>query len=217
MSRQPVLLDLGCKAGGAAAGYKRAGFYVVGVDIEPQPRYAGDEFHQADALTFPLEGYEACHGSMPCQKWATASRHDGHEYPDLITPLRPRLEATGRPWVMENVAGAPLRPDVRLCGCYFGLEVPGVGQLIRERWFETSWHAAVSLPGHDHHAPAISVAGHGTPAWQRRLTGHVSVAHWRRAMGMDWTTREELAEAIPPAYGHFMGLLLMAQLLVTRQ
>jgi DNA (cytosine-5)-methyltransferase 1 len=184
---------------------------VVGVDTEPQPRYAGDEFHQGDALTYPLDGADTYHGSMPCQKWATASRHNGHEYPDLITPLRPRLEATGKPWVMENVPGAPLRPDIKLCGCYFGLEVPGVGQLIRERWFETSWRASVSMPEHNHHAPAISIAGHGTPAWQRQITGHVRVAHWRQAMGMDWTTREELAEAIPPAYGHFMGLLLMAQ------
>lgn len=108
--------------------------------------------------------------------------------------------------------GAPLRPDVKLCGCYFGLEVPGTGQLMRERWFETSWHAVARLPPHDHHAPAISIAGHGTPAWQRRITGHVPVAVWRQVMGIDWTTREELAQAVPPADGLFMGTLLIQHL-----
>ena len=210
-STRPVLFDLGCCSGGLADGYKRAGWYVVGFDTQPQPRYAGDEFHLADALTVDLDGADAYHGSMPCQQWAQASRYNGRSYPDLITPLRPRLQATGRPWVMENVPGAPLRPDVVLCGCYFGLEVPGVGQLIRERWFETSWQARVSLPDHDHHAGAISIAGHGTPSWQRARTGHVRVEHWRQVMQMPWATRAELTEACPPAYGEFMGHLLMTQ------
>jgi len=208
---RPVLYDLGCGAGGIAAGYHRAGWQVIGFDIAPQPRYPF-KFHRADALTVDLSGADAVHASMPCERWALASRYTtGSRWPDLITPLRPRLQASGKPWVMENVPGAPLRPDVKLCGCYFGLEVPGTGQLLRERWFETSWHAVAGLPGHDHHAPAISIAGHGTPAWQRRITGHVPVAVWRQAMGIDWTTREELAQAVPPAYGLFMGALLMRQ------
>jgi len=88
---------------------------------------------------------------------------------------------------------------------------------LRERWFEASWHASADLPEHDHHAPAISIAGHGTPSWQRRITGHVTVAHWRQAMGIAWTTREELAEAVPPAYGHFMGQLLLKQIRGSRR
>jgi DNA (cytosine-5)-methyltransferase 1 len=212
VSAQPVLYDLGCCAGGLAAGYKRAGWYVVGFDIKAQPRYAGDEFHQADALEVDLSRADAVHGSMPCQKWAQASRHNGRAYPDLITPLRPRLEDSGKPWVMENVPGAPLRPDVVLCGCYFGLEIPGVGYLNRERWFETSWRASGSFPPHQHNGAAISIAGHGTPSWQRARTGHIGVAQWRQVMQMNWTTREELTEACPPAYGEFMGLLLMEQL-----
>jgi len=117
---------------------------------------------------------------------------------------------------MENVPGAPLRPDVKLCGCYFGLTIPGTGQLLRERWFETSWKAQVTLPPHNHSLPAISIAGHGTPAWQREVTRHVRVAVWREVMGIDWMRREELTEAIPPAYGLFMGRLLMQQVMRAR-
>jgi DNA (cytosine-5)-methyltransferase 1 len=211
---KPVLYDLGCCAGGLARGYQQAGWHVIGFDIEPQPRYAGDEFRQADALTLDLSGADAIHASMPCQKWATASRHNGIVYPDLITPLRPRLIRSGKPWVMENVPAAPLRADITLCGCYFGLEIPGLGYLNRERVFETSWRstAGFGLPPHRHRGYAISIAGHGTPSWQRRLTGHIGVEYWRQIMGIDWMRREELTESCPPAYGWFMGGLLMDQL-----
>jgi DNA (cytosine-5)-methyltransferase 1 len=209
---RPVLYDLGCGAGGIGSGYHAAGWRVIGFDIAPQPRYPF-EFRQADALTVDLSGADAVHASMPCERWSLASRYTtGDWWPDLITPLRPRLEAAGKPWVIENVPGAPLRPDVKLCGCYFGLEAPGTGQLLRERWFETSWRAQADTPPHDHHAPAISIAGHGTPAWQRKITGHVPVAVWRQVMTISWTTRAELAQAVPPAYGLFMGALLMAHL-----
>lgn len=211
---RPVLYDLGCGAGGIATGYDTAGWRVIGFDIAPQPRYPF-EFHQADALAVDLSGADALHASMPCERWALASRYtSGARWPDLITPLRPRLNGSGKPWVMENVPGAPVRPDVALCGCFFGLEVPG-GQLLRERWFECSFPVVAELPEHDHHAPAISIAGHGTPAWQRRITGHVPVAVWRQVMGVGWTTRAELAQAVPPAYGLFMGTLLMQQLKIT--
>jgi DNA (cytosine-5)-methyltransferase 1 len=212
----PVLIDLGCGAGGAAKGYMQAGFYVIGIDTRPQPRYAGNEFRQASALDVSLREADAIHASMPCQKWAQASRHNGRAYPDLITPLRPRLQASGRPWVMENVPRAPLRPDIKLCGCYFGLTISGTGQLLRERWFETSWKASATFPAHHHYLPAISIAGHGTPAWQRQVTGHVRVADWRQVMGIDWMRREELTEAIPPAYGLYMGRLLMQQVRLAR-
>ena len=72
-SRRRRLVDLFCKAGGATAGYQRAGFYVVGVDIEPQPNYCGDEFVQADALTFPLDGFDAVHASPPCHDHSTVT------------------------------------------------------------------------------------------------------------------------------------------------
>ena len=207
----PVLLDLFCGAGGAAAGYARAGFKVVGVDIEPQPRYPF-EFHRADAFTYPLDGFDAIHASPPCQRWALASRYNGRDYPDLMTPIRDRLASLAVPWIIENVPQAPLRPDIRLCGCMFGLQLPGIGQLRRERSFETSWHAFALVMPHHHRGPAISIVGHGTPQWMRARTGHIGVAAWRQVMGIDWMNREELTEAIPPAYTEYVGAELLAAL-----
>jgi DNA (cytosine-5)-methyltransferase 1 len=212
MSRKPRLLDLGCCAGAASTGYVRAGFEVVGVDIQPQPHYPFT-FVQADMLTFPLDGFDVYHASPPCQgdSLATLShRMAGRDYPRLIGPIRVRLESTGKPWVIENVPGAPLRADLDLCGCMFSLELPGRAQLLRRRLIETSWHARQEPVVHDHRLPAISIAGHGTPAWQRRLTGHITVADWRKVMGVGWTTRAELTEAIPPVYAEHVGALLMA-------
>jgi DNA (cytosine-5)-methyltransferase 1 len=209
------LLDLGCCIGGASRGYEQAGFEVIGVDIVDRPRYPG-EFIQADALTFPLEGWDAIHWSAPCQRWAQASlshRKRGKVYPDLITPMRPRLIASGIPYVMENVPKAPLRHDLELCGCMFRLEIPGVGQLRRLRKFELSWQPVTERMAHRHVLPAISIAGHGTPAWQREITGHIGVAVWRQVMGIDWPVRrEELTEAIPPAYTKYVGGLLRTYL-----
>ena len=216
---RPRLLDLYCCAGGAAFGYFRAGFHVTGVDKEDQPNYPF-RFIQADALEVLadrkfLAQFDAVHASPPCQHRALATlsqRRRGAEYPDLIGPTRDLLAPLKVPWVMENVPDA-LRPDIRLCGCMFGLEIPGVGYLKRERWFETSWRAfGLEMP-HRHRGHAISIAGHGTPAWMRAKTGHVGVAEWRQVMGIDWTTRDELTEALPPAYTEFVGRALLDHLL----
>ena len=131
---KPRLLDLFCGAGGAARGYQLAGFHVTGVDIAPQPRYAGDEFVQADAMTWPLDGYDSIHASPPCQAYAnvTAWRGLRDDHPDLVAATRVRLEAAGVPWVIENVPEAPVRRDLLLCGSQFGLRVR------RHRAFETS-------------------------------------------------------------------------------
>lgn len=232
---RPRILDLCCGAGAVSVGYHRAGFEVTGVDIEPQPRYPY-RFIQADALlvmdalaslgwfaasdSTPIiaEDFDAYHCSAPCQLWSTSTlsqRRRGKVYPDLITPMRPLLKATGKPWAMENVPQAPLRPDLELCGCMFGLELDGVGQLQRLRQVELSWHPEPARFPHWHHVPAISICGHGTPAWQRRLTGHVPVASWREVMGVGWMNREELTEAIPPVYAQYVGYLLMARLVMT--
>jgi len=156
----------------------------------------------------------AIHASPPCQRWAQVTlsqRRNGKEYPDLIAPTRTLLEASGLPWVIENVPDTPLRPDIRLCGCQFGLTLPGVGYLKRERWFETSWRGFHLEMPHRHTGHAISIAGHGTPAWMRAKTGHIGVAEWRRVMGIDWTTRDELTEAIPPAYTEYVGIRLLVR------
>src|ERR1019366_6287374 len=124
-------------------------------------------------------------------------------------PPRDLLEQVGVPWIIENVPGASLRPDIRLCGCQFGLTLPGVGYLKRERWFETSWHGFYLEMPHVHRGRAISIAGHGTPSWMREKAGHIGVAEWRQVMGVDWTTRAELTEALPPAFTKYVGGLLL--------
>jgi DNA (cytosine-5)-methyltransferase 1 len=217
---RPRLLDVYSCAGGAGYGYHLAGWDVVGVDRDPQPNYPF-EFIQAGALEVLADAdflaqFDAVHTSPPCQHKALATlsqRLAGAEYPDLIGPTRSLLEAnfTG-PWVIENVPGAALRPDIRLCGCQFGLTLPGIGYLKRERWFETSWRGFHLEAPHRHEGHAISIAGHGTPSWMRGKTGHIGVAEWRRIMQIDWTTRDELTEALPPAYTRHVGGLLLEHL-----
>lgn len=207
------LLDLFCGAGGAAVGYYRAGFdYIVGVDIDPQPNYPF-EFRQADitdlppAVSLTMRSFDFIHASPPCQhftKYRNAVKDITDRYEDLIAPTRALLEASGVPYVVENVPGAPIRPDVVLCGSMFGLDVR------RHRWFE--------LGGWD----AMSAGGCNHKGWTRRFkssTGRVNkrytieVGAWdepiglqREAMGVDWPmTVRELSEAIPPAYTEYLG------------
>lgn len=204
---RPRLLDLFCGAGGAAMGYSRAGFDVVGVDIKPQPHYPF-EFHQADALIFPLDGFDAVHASPPCERYSMACRNFGgwEKHPDLIPPTRERLTASGLPWVIENVPGAPLRPDIRLCGCMFGLQVR------RDRWFETSWRAFALRPPCHHVGLGITISGHGSTSWQRSRGINVGADGYRKAMGMPWATRDEISLAIPPAYTEHIGGFLLDHL-----
>lgn len=134
---KPRLLDLFCGAGGAAMGYHRAGFEVVGVDIQPQKHYPF-EFHQADAMTYPLEGFDAIHASPPCQAFSSMrkGRWSERRHPDYIAPLRNRFNALSIPYVIENVVGAPLKASILLCGTMFGLGTVEGSQLRRHRYFE---------------------------------------------------------------------------------
>ena len=195
---RPRVLDLFCKAGGAGYGYHLAGYEVVGVDIELQPNYPF-EFHQADALTFPLDGFDLIHASPPCQAHSNTARLNATEHPRLIEPARARLRASGTPYVIENVVGAPLIDPVMLCGAMFELRT------YRHRLFEASF--TIPEPGHPDHvirqakmglppAPGefIQVVGH---------TGDVEAA--RAGMGIWWMTGDELAQAIPPAYTVHIG------------
>ena len=202
---RPRLLDLFCGAGGASMGYYRAGFEVTGVDLAAQPRYPF-EFHQADALAFLEEHgreFDAIHASPPCQAYSQSTlsqRNSGKRYPDLLGPTRDLLVATGKPWVIENVPRAPMRPDLILCGCAFGLK------LRRVRWFETSWEDFTLRKPCHHPYPVVSVVGNGTPSWVRQKLGfNPSISHYRKAMGIDWMTRDELSQAIPPAYTQCLG------------
>jgi hypothetical protein len=208
---KPRLLDLFCGAGGAAVGYDRAGFDVVGVDIAPQPRYPF-EFVQADALDaldrlsfglclvegdmrWHVEDFDAIHASPPCQHYAnvTAWRGDQAGHADLVAPTRDLLERMGLPWVMENVREAPVRADFMLCGTALGLP------FRRHRHFETDWSGLVMSHGCQHR-PSDYSFDHGAKQPE---------SVYRDAMGCEWMTVEESREAIPPAYCELIGHQLM--------
>ncbi len=209
---RPRILDAFCHAGGAAKGYADAGFDVDADDIAPQPNYPY-EFIKADALTYPLDGFAALHGSPPCQRF-TAYRRKGHgvgeSYPDLIEPVRRRFQATGLPYVIENVPSAPLVDPTLLCGSSFGLNVR------RHRLFETNFPILAPPCDHGWQTPRFPPATNRTT-----LRSTVEVGVWRiplevqrEAMGIDWMTVSELSQAVPPAYTRFIGDQLMAHLRV---
>jgi len=213
---KPRLLDLFCGAGGAAMGYYRAGFEVVGVDIKPQPHYPF-EFHQADALTYPLEGFDAYHASPPCQCYSRL-RHlpwlKNNNYWDSIPPTRELLNTLDKPWVMENVEDAPVI-GITLCGSMFNLPI------YRHRKFESN--ILLLQPYHETHDGVIAA---GRAAMSKRyatgnigikeisrnsIAGHMSgVDKARKAMDIDWMSGKELSQAIPPAYTEFIGKQLLA-------
>jgi len=213
---RPKLLDLFCGVGGAGYGYWQAGFDVVGVDIEKQRRYPFD-FIQADAMTFPLDGFDAIHASPPCQAYADeAHPYRKHEYPDLVGPIRERLMNECRvPWVIENVDTAPLRNPAMLCGTMF----PGV-RVIRHRAFEASFYLEAPPHPREPHPRCFSYdkrrADYGQlDEYTAYVTvtggGNCSIGAARDAMGIRWATAQELREAIPPAYTQYVGRkLLMA-------
>jgi hypothetical protein len=203
-----------CGVGGDTAGYQQAGFHVTGVDLTPQPRYCGNEFIQGDAIEFiKAHGseYDLIHAGPPCQHdcTLTAGTNRGKfTYPDLLEPTREALESTGRPYVIEQPPGRAskrMRVDVTLCGEMFGLAV------IRHRNFELGgW--SVARPKHKPHRGRVAGMRHGQwftgPyfAVYGEGGGKGTVAQWQAAMGIGWTdVRREIAEAIPPAYGRWLG------------
>lgn len=203
------LLDLFCGAGGAAMGYHRAGFEVVGVDIKPQKHYPF-EFHQADALEYCAEHgreFDAIHASPPCQRYSVStppSRKSGH--PDLIGATREALEACGRTYAIENVTGARmlLRNPIVLCGTMFGLPI------WRHRWFEVVPAATNLLPPCRHDGVPVLITGTTRRKGYKRADPPIAVRRW--AMGIDWMVTAELDEAIPPAYTEWIGRQLMEHL-----
>jgi DNA (cytosine-5)-methyltransferase 1 len=217
MSTRPRLLDLFCGAGGAAVGYHRAGFDVVGVDNRRQPHYPY-EFHEGDALEALAQYgwiFDAVHASPPCQSYsATRTLHTAH-YPDLVDRTRERLEAAGVTWVIENVQGAPLRNAVTLCGSSFGLGVR------RHRLFETSWPIALAPPcAHYLQPEPLDVTGTGGPRLDGQRADTLGGIHRkprnlteaRAAMRIGWMSRVELSEAVPPQYTEWLGGELLTEL-----
>jgi len=209
---RPKLLDLCCCQGGASAGYVAAGFDVVGIDIDPQPRYPFP-FFQADALevladTKFVSQFDAIHASFPCQAFLTGTLAPARHVPDLVTPGRLLLGATGLPWVMENVMSAPLNKNrsVVLCGGMFGLRT------YRHRRFEAAPNLVITAPDHPKHAVRTAHKNRRA-AWDAGLhasiTGDTGTYMGPEAMGIDWMTGNGLSEAIPPAYTRWIGQQLM--------
>ena len=216
MSR-PLLLDLFCGQGGAAMGYHRAGFDVIGVDIVPRPRYPFP-FVLADALLppFDLARFDAIHASPPCQAYSssTPSRTRG-DHPMLVDATREMLTEAGRPAVIENVPGSPVHGDFMLCGTMFGLRSASGLHVQRHRYFETVGWIPDALGPQCAHKPGrtMTIAGNGTASGNKLTLGrNVSVDEWREGMGMPWATRYGISQAIPPAYSEFIGAQLLEAL-----
>jgi DNA (cytosine-5)-methyltransferase 1 len=213
---RPKLLDLFCGAGGAAKGYHDAGFDVVGVDI--RARAYPFEFVMADAMTFPLDGFDAIHASPPCQDHSTTKDFGGdHGTGWMLAATLERLRGLPVPWVVENVKTAPLAHQgdlfgatgLMLCGCMF----PGLRGLLYEgRVFETSF--GIPQPDHVRHVWRQTKMGRPPqPGECMQITGHFSdVPEGRRRMGLPWMTQDELAQAIPPAYTEYIGGQLLETL-----
>jgi hypothetical protein len=223
---RPWLLDLFSCAGGAGTGYARAGFAVDGCDIVPRPNYPF-AYHHGDALAYlaalitsgEIKRYAFVHASPPCQHGCALtvgtnrSQGWGGTHVDLVAPTRALLDQTGLPYVIEQPNGrAKLRKDLTLCGEMFGLGV------IRHRNFELGGWTA-EQPAHRPHRGRVRGYRHGRfydgpyVAAYGNGGGKPSIPELQAAMGMDWTdVREELTEAIPPAYTHWIGRAALAAL-----
>ncbi|GLW30156.1 DNA methylase [Actinoplanes regularis] len=216
---RPLLLDLYCCQGGAAAGYAAAGFDVIGVDLAPQPRYPY-RFVQADALgylrmlidTGAIAAFAAVHASPPCQRKTRAQKIQQRDHPALIAPTRALLAATGLPYVIENVVpdgsdDDPLIGPVTLCGAMF----PGL-HTYRHREFESNM--PLTVPAHPpHRAPTVKM---GRPVhdgdWYHAVGNFSNVGYVRRDLGTPWMNRDGLRECIPPAYAEYIGQQLITTL-----
>ncbi|MEU2470968.1 DNA cytosine methyltransferase [Streptomyces sp. NPDC012842] len=204
------VLDLFCCQGGAAMGYHRAGFDVTGIDLAPQPRYPF-RFIQADALDYVREHgteFDFIHASPPCQRYSRAQKIQHRDHPDLIAPTRTALEATGRPWVIENVEEAhrELRNPVTLCAAAFGMRT------YRHRLFETGGNFTFTPPRHPAHWAPLTKMGRPRAAGHfAHYVGNFSgVQEARTDMGVPWMNRDGIRECIPPAYTHHIATALIA-------
>lgn len=213
----PHLVDLCCSAGGATRGYQMAGWTVTGIDVEPQPNYIGDHFIYADVLELTpddLAGFDAAAASPPCQRYSDLAKRNGnaHEHPDLIPQVRELLIASGLPYVIENVEGAPLIDPIMLCGTMF----PEL-RVLRHRLFESN--VALTASPHKAHPLVFTMdkrkAHYGTLDQDTAFVsvnggGNCSVANKRAAMGITWgMTGRECNEAIPPAFTEHLGRQLL--------
>lgn len=208
-----IALDLYCCAGGASRGMVDAGFKVVGIDKEPQPHYPY-HFVQADVLDTPLyhlRQYDLIWASPPCQQFTAYRRRDratvGADALNLIPQTRDMLVRSGVPYIIENVAGAPLLHPVMLCGSMFGLDVR------RHRLFECSFPVVQPECNHAVQTPRFAPATNRTNLRSTVEVGvyRIPLAVQRKAMGIDWMPLDRLSQAIPPAYAQYLATQFLAQ------
>jgi DNA (cytosine-5)-methyltransferase 1 len=221
----PTLLDLFCCQGGAARGYAAAGWDLIGVDVDPQPRYPY-RFIRGDALEVLADlaaEVDAVHASPPCQHYSITRHSHSREHPDLVGPTRDALEAAGLPWIMENVPGAPLRNYVELCGASFGLEAVDLDGtplvLRRHRLFESSvmlWApppcACSSYRRRGYAVGGVYDGGRRDRVEAREIRhGGYTPPPTVRAelLGVAGMTQYGMSQAIPPAYTYWLGRELL--------
>jgi len=205
------LLDLFCGAGGAAMGYHRAGFEVVGVDNKAQPHYPF-EFHESDALSFPTDGFDVIHASPPCQhftKYGNCRDDFKHKYENLLPQTREKLINSGLPYIIENVPGSPMLDHIILCGSMFGLDVQ------RHRLFECNFNVSKLKCDHSVWEPNRFPGGRSRERGGPRVKcrGTVEIGRWnipiktqQEAMGIGWIpVLKSLSESIPPSYTEYIG------------
>lgn len=216
MVRRKAVLDLFCGQGGTSFGYWLAGFDVVGVDWNPQPRFPrreGLEFIQGDALEqleirWPF--FDVIAASPPCQRYSKTQRIRGREHPDLIHRVRDLAETSDLPFVIENVedAAGELKDPVMLCGADLGVA------LYRHRLFEPGGGLRLEVPAHGRHTRALAKMGRPVgPREMMHVVGNFSgVDEARTRMGMPWASRDGLREAVPPLYTLYLGAQIQAQL-----
>jgi DNA (cytosine-5)-methyltransferase 1 len=208
------LLDLYCKAGGASMGYQQAGFEVTGIDIKKQKRYPF-EFIQADALEVMkdlnyLRSFDVITASPPCQTHSITqhlrnAQGKSTDKIDLIPQTREALVLSGKPYVIENVKGAPLIDPIQLCGSSFGLKVR------RHRIFESNLELVGSVCDHKAQGRPVGVYGSMRDEIPKGGRTATSIEEAREAMGINWMLWGDLVEAIPPVYTEFIGKQLMSK------
>jgi DNA (cytosine-5)-methyltransferase 1 len=209
-------------------GLWRSGFHVTGIDIRPQKNYPF-RFIQADATKPPidLDEFDLIWASPRCQEYvgkglrqlADRSRKSAPRKPKLIEPVRDLLAASGALTVIENVPQAPLRRDIALDGDMFGLGT------YRRRIFETNFFVLHPVRnrafGPESRPGSVTLAGNGSGAkgrryvsakGEQRMNRAGTAAEWRIAIGVDWMTRDELKECVPPAYSEFIGRAALREL-----
>lgn len=207
---RPILADFYCCQGGATRGYQLAGYYVLGIDLDPQPRYCGEAFIQGDALTLiaAMAAWIAAnaafvHGSPPCQGYSAAQVIQGNDHPWLISPTRDAFNALGVPWVIENVPGAAshMISPIVLCGTMFGL------QTYRDRLIEPGGGLVLPQPHHPRHdAPITKMGRPRRPGEMAHYVGNFSgVQEARDDLNVPWMNRDGIRESIPPHYARWVG------------